>query len=447
MLCEMADLLKQTIIEKRGSNCFLSHMHTISDIWRKLDPGLPDDGTLCYISFNVPGKDRMKLKTNRFLVRKLGLKEKRILPDNEIQLLADKINELLFPDNTLQTRIDTGKAITDNYRQQIGGSSCMTGDDCDCTLMYELNPDIYSQLIMISGNNESRAMLIKLDNGSILMDRVYSNNDFLRDKMFTYAVKHGFLYREFTGPGPKDVIFPDNAVDDYASLVVTEVKYVRDCVPYADTLCDYQVLSNNTLRISHHKAGIPHDGKLDSTCGQLGCDDDYQTCDGCGFDELENDDCCSAENNDYVYCQDCFNDLFSYCNDCNETYPNDDMREVHNQQDQIEYVCEDCRNNSYNECVNCNDYHKTTSEHDGDDYCNSCFDEFIYVCEDCASTVHQDDIKNVGDKTVCESCFDLYSQCPECDEYVLSDDMTEHEDLFYCPDCFIEKQSILKEVI
>ena len=67
--------------------------------------------------------------------------------------------------------------------------------------MYEDNPQVYSQLVMVSENDSSRAMLVKLDNGMIFMDRIYSTCTFLTNKMFEYAQKQNYVYKQHTDAG------------------------------------------------------------------------------------------------------------------------------------------------------------------------------------------------------------------------------------------------------
>ena len=59
-------------------------------------------------------------------------------------------------------------------------------------------------------------------------------------------------------------------------------------------------------------------------------------------------------------------------------------------------------------------------------------------CEDCGSIISRDESYYVegGDRYVCYNCLDdNYSSCSRCDEYFLSEDMTEVGGQLYCPDC------------
>lgn len=70
--------------------------------------------------------------------------------------------------------IDTGKDIIDNYKNHIGGSSCMTGSKAHLVKVYALNPDKVAHLILWEdGRRIGRALLWTADDGKKYLDRIY----------------------------------------------------------------------------------------------------------------------------------------------------------------------------------------------------------------------------------------------------------------------------------
>ena len=119
-------------------------------------PGKPDDESTGFIAFDVPGKDRLKLKTARYLTRKCKLGEIASLSDEQIRNLAEKINSLLWTVEELNNvELICGDAITNAYAKNVGGSSCMTGGNSSYTRLYEINPARFKMLIMRSNNDSA----------------------------------------------------------------------------------------------------------------------------------------------------------------------------------------------------------------------------------------------------------------------------------------------------
>ena len=361
----------------------------IIDTLHELEPGKPDDGIAGFIAYNVPGKDRMKMKTGRFLTRKLGLNS-GFLTDQQIQTIAEKINMEFFPDITI--RLDKGEQITLNYRDAIGGASCMTDSESESTRLYESNPDRFQQLIMIYGSNSARAIVHKLDNGRYLLDRVYSDSEELKDAMRQYAIEHSWWYRTHNSPGSNNI---SNGLS--SECIVSDLCYEDGEVPYMDTLTQY-CIENGNLTIFHSNVCRRSDGELDSTNGTLD-DENYITCENCGCRcHIDNSYCVS----DYSYCESCYNEQFSFCECCQEDCSTDDMVSI---DDLGIYVCQYCANACYHQCKDCDHYFSRDGMHTVDD-----------------------------DEICCESCLDNYTQCENCGGWFSTCD-----DDGYCEDCQDDK--------
>jgi len=311
----------------------------IIDTLHELEPGKPDDGIVGFIAYNVPGKDRMKMKTGRFLTRKLGLNN-GFLADQQIQSIAAKINMEFFPDITI--RLDKGKRITLNYENAIGGTSCMTEGNANCTRLYESDSDRFQQLIMIYGSNSARAIVHKLDNGQYLLDRVYADSEELKEVMQNYAIEHNWLYRTSNLPGRNNI---SNGLS--SECIVSDLCYEKGEVPYMDTLTQY-CIENGRLTIFHPSVDKRSDGELDSTCGELE-DKDYITCECCGCRYYID---YSYYIGDYNYCESCYNKHFFYCECCQEDCSKEDMVLIMGTDI---CVCQHCADRHYHQCRDCED--------------------------------------------------------------------------------------------
>lgn len=336
----------------------------ITRIIQELQPDKPEDETAGFLAYNVPNKDRMKMKTGRFLTRKLNLNS-GFLPDTVIQKLASNINTYLFPD--LGIRLDKGIAITENYENEIGGHSCMTGSCAEYTKLYEANPDRFQQLIIVQNGDSARAIVHKLDDGTYMLDRIYGTCEYLKEKMRDYGTKQGWSFR--------------------GSGTISNLKYTDGEIPFADTMKDYKII-DGLLTIG---TNLPYyDGTLDSTDGK------FYSGIFCEYCEEYYDEDHIISVGDYYYCENCVSDNFTYCESCSEYCENEFVREVI---DTGQYVCRHCAEDEYSCCESCNEYVSETQILDGDtEVCNDC-SENHYHCDDCG------DLVSKVEDGYCEDCI------------------------------------------
>ena len=357
-------------IEKiaQSKDSWIDKRPEIIKLLNELEPDKPTDNTCGFIAYNVPDKPRMKMKTGRFLTRKLKLNS-GFLSDSEIQSIAEQINLKLFPD--VQVRLDKGSQITKNYENDVGGCSCMTGDDCDCTKLYEMNPDRFQQLIMMYNDNSARAIVSKLDNGRYLMDRIYSDSETLKDKMFDYAEKQGWIYRTYTKSDKFDV-----SNGNSSECIVSGLEYEDGYIPYMDTLFKY-CIENNRLTIFHKDVNKNSHGELDNTDGYLQASMYCDICDN----RINEDNCFYVD--DGVCCEGCYSENFFHCEYCEQDVSVDEQTFI---EDKHIYVCRYCAEHHYSKCKECGNYFYSVYTVDNDEQC-------------------------------CENCLDNYSKCEECGEY------------------------------
>jgi hypothetical protein len=332
---------------------------------QELQPDKPEDGTTGFLAYNVPNKNRMKMKTGRFLTRKLNLNS-GFLPDTVIQKLASNINTHLFPD--LGIRLDKGKAITENYKNGVGGHSCMTGNCAEYTKLYEANPDRFQQLVMIQNGDSARAIVHKLDDGTYMLDRIYGTCEYLKGKMRDYAVKQGWPIRGKGG-------------------TVSGLNYTDGEIPYMDTMIYYKIV-NGLLTIGTCLSS--YDGVLSNTDGEF--------CSGilCECCEEYYDEDHMTLIGDCDYCESCVSRDFTYCESCCEYCVNDDAIEI---TDINQYVCKYCAGNEYSYCESCDEYVSETQTLDGNtEVCNNCSEEH-YHCYSCGDLVSE------TENGYCEDCI------------------------------------------
>ncbi len=385
-------IIRIEVVFSRGQNCWLSRKYIIRDRLNQLNPSVPEDGSTGRIAFNVPNKDRMKIKTSRFLTRKLNLNG-GFLSDKSIATIAGNINCELFSDDIDATLL-RGPAITDAYYREVGAVTCMTpsgdGGGGTCTLLYEDNPDRFQLLVMEYIKDSARAIVHKLDSGEYYMDRVYASCEMLKERMRDYAGGRGWYYRDTDDVG----CHGNNAPSDKI-LVVSNLNYEDGHVPYMDSLINGCTCGPG-LTIS--MTGCC-DYELTQTDGSIEVGQICANCEGhVTYDEY-------AIVNDRTYCDDCANELFSWCSHCAELYPCD---EVYYIEDTEEYVCSHCASN-YAQCEDCRTYHK-------EDY--AVIDDGIYCC----------------------SCAEEYPMCAECGERSIDNDFLDGDSL--CEGCRPESESL-----
>ncbi len=390
--------VRKLVERTRGTNAWLSIGYQTYELIEKLAPSTPDDCISGFIAYSVSNDKRMKIKTSRFLGKKLKLNT-GFISEKDLQHFTDQINENLFPKLTIE--LVTGSAIMDCYRDDIGGQSCMTGYDCEKVGMYSSNTSIYCLLTMYSGNSNARAMVIKLDNGSFLMDRVYSDSSYLEDQMFFHAQKQGWYYRTYTGAGDYQISLNGGQITDYSDMTVSNVKYEDGQVPYADTLTQYENCGD-TLNILHEQANGCCDGILGDTDGYI-IGGDYSTCEDCE-ERIPDDDMNYVDQR--MICGDCYTKHCFYCNYCETSHYDDDGHHV---ESMSATVCLTCLSQHFYCCDDCGDYHTEGEVNFTDEgcVCCHCYDGNYFTCEQCETVTENAERKEGSDgELYCETCIE-----------------------------------------
>ncbi len=354
----------------------------------RLNPGICTDGDVGKISFG-PDDKRMKIRTSRFLTRKLHLNS-GFLDDVQIRSIQTHIDDILFGD-MIKTFISTGSDITKNYKDGVGGSSCMAGCCSKYTKLYENNPDVYSQLIIKRGNDSARAMVVKLDNGRFMLDRIYATAENLIPKMEDYAKDQHWISAWCKDPGLRG--------EDSMDLIVTGISYVNGEVPYQDTL-DFGRIRDGLLDMMAN-SNHGYDFSMDDTNGNINGENNYASCSYCG--------CGLPEDGTYFYsgeyyCEYCFNERAFTCDHCCETASKDDSQYIENEG---AHVCSYCAENHYANCDECERCFSTECirfvESEERYVCEGCLDQHYQECTDCHEFFSELIELEEGDE-VCEDC-------------------------------------------
>jgi len=288
-----------------------------------------------------------------------------------------------------------GSAIREAYGAAVGGRSCMTDDESQAYLeMYCLNPDRVSMLVF--RQTSARALVWKTDEGTIVLDRLYSDSDATKTLVKKYAIDRGWVIRSNDRPG-----FPgwtDRAEYTVSDLVLPDSRFV----PWQDSF-RWGSLYRDSLTISSHGCG------QDLQCQHGGpYGENRIVCESCEC-SIHEDDCRSSDNGE-SYCGSCFDDLFGWCGSCECECPIDDMRST--------------------EC--------------GESLCDCCYDDQYTSCEQCDSETGTNDIVcapiwqygRIQERYVCQDCADEHSpECCECGDRAAVSTMTDSPDGQLCSDC------------
>lgn len=395
------------VIEKKITNGLSSLVSaeiilSITNNIASLNPDKPDDGSSCFIAFDNAGK-RLKLKTGRFLTRKLALNNYAC--DEVLRNLATELNKELFQaeDEDSGVKLFKGEDITSNYRDEIGGTSCMTGGCAEYTLLYEMNPDKFSQAVAILGNDTARAIVSKLDNGKFIMDRIYHTDSNLAVTLREYAEKQGW-YRY---NGSQVIDSEGNEITDYSELIVSNLSFENGHIPYMDTLRYYKINSKNKMNIFHSRSKFSYDGSLDNIDGHISnCE---FTCSNCG-NGVDEDNTYSPECGDGVYCENCYSQLFTRCDICEEDVFSGDANFI---------------------------------EAEDITVCNCCKDNYITECERCEAECRDNHRLYKMEEILCSSCrYELYYKCKACGVYKKIECAEEELQHKLCREHFLEKHSL-----
>lgn len=319
-------------------------------------------------------------------------------PDGEIEELtnywkgryADPVLELVQGD-----KIRHWYHHENNIGDGSLGNSCMRHDDCQSYFgMYVENPNQISMLVSRKGDKiNARALVWKLDDGRILMDRIYGS-DASVEAFKLHAAAQGWWCKKRQSYDYHELLAPDGTIHP-GEGVVTLDHAVFDRYPFLDTLQDWD---QGTKRVSIQR--IAGATVLNSTEGG-DADDDYYWCERC--DTRVHVDDVHFDGGDDPLCEGCYLAVYPQCDGCGERCDMHDMHELRNHE-----YCEECYMDRTFTCEECHNTLHTDEMRvlEGDCMCEECYDNKAFTCENCGEDFHVDN-HDISDGFICRVCADV----------------------------------------
>lgn len=138
--------------------------------------------------------------------------------------------------------------------------------------------------------------------------------------------------------------------------------------------------------------------------GDLNCGQCVTQCQGCSEFVMD-----TYRVGDEAFCNSCKNN-YCECADCTEVISLGDTEDVGR-----ELFCVEC----YSVCSDCETAHRDDNHIDSENYCNSCYENYVF-CNGCNDQIHTNDITTVSGSRYCADCLsDRCIMCSDCNEYVL----------------------------
>lgn len=349
---------------------------------------------------------RTKTTLARYIRRKWP--DKEWINDRDLECFCNKAMSLIRSSDSL-FRIISGSRITQAYRDEVGGHSCMTGDECDKVAIYEHNPGVVQMLVFDDGSMTARALILKTDQGKTAMDRIYPNSGRHIELFNKYARDRGWLVRDGNRMPQGDVTFTDEDGDECGELTVSLDLPDQVIYPYMDSFRWVKDYDGDSVVLSMKYTRGRH--CLDSTGGEgPGSEsNNYMECRDCGCRVDPGDS--YTDDNGYDYCSDCYNERYGICERCNRETARDDLALVYTAR--CAYAtgwCSDCRCSHAIECEGCGELFSIAigriSVVDGEHYCDDCESSHTECCHECSETHLTENMEQDDDGDwYCEGCL------------------------------------------
>ena len=327
---------------------------------------------------------RTRTTLGRYFRRQVNVSDTEICDKSMHRLTRAVFANLIDTDKAVT--VISGEEIEEAYRREVGGSSCMTGGNCDKVQIYADNPDVVSMAVY--GDNEARALLWNTCEGQKVLDRIYPNDGMHVDVMHNWAIRNEYTYRVSNS-------LPSGSVELSDGKYYTVSLHHNDVFPYMDTFCHGQ-FHNRIIRLSNDDGFA--DVVLNDTCG--GTSESF-TCCGCG--EHISQDHARYSPGDDAYCEECFYDRYTYCSRCDHCYPTGETTTVDDSQELCEYCLAD---SGAQRCEHCDCWvtEGTTAEDTDAFFCTECSESELHLCVECESHFARDISKREDGEYVCHDC-------------------------------------------
>jgi len=312
-------------------------------------------------------------------------------------IIANKLTPIIWPGEEGKFfTVVTGEGVMEAYRHSFAQSSCMTGQQAqDWLELYHDNPDKVAMVKYNDGHTTARALLWTTDQGTKVLDRIYTlkgNLQLLAEKYHIWCDENQYAYRDNAGSrAHKECVFSGKK-NDY-TVTVPRPEYM----PYMDTFLYgklEEIGGESMLILSTQSPACNYRYEFSHLYGDYDGTHSENECVHCGHGM--NDDDCYYIGDGGPYCESCYNDHSSYCHYCEEVFWSEDVAVV-----------------------------------DGDTWCPTCARDHAWYCEHC-DAYHSEDTEcfNLHDRNYCPQAFDdnVIGTCEECGRVVMCTDIIEWEE-------------------
>lgn len=246
---------------------------------------------------------RIVTTLQRFIRRRLKFTEDRIASAELDEFCkAVMIEATKDPKKSVNLKLLTGLDMLKAFYIGFGAGTCMTGKYRQPIVdFFALNEDKISLLIYNKNGIQARALLWKLDDGQLYIDRIYRNNNAADKVFYDWAKINNALTRN-----------SNDTHGDAPKHIMVTIKFSH-YIPYMDTLRFAHIMSyNNSKSIGVAKLSNLQDNnfrvKMQSQFGNT--DNLFANCYGCGVPMM------NLKLEQKLYCDKCSRNATKICEGC-----------------------------------------------------------------------------------------------------------------------------------
>jgi len=305
------------------------------------------------------------------------------ISERDVELFTAKVCS--YTSNVKDFQLVTGMDIESAYEQELGEHSCMTGEMAYLVRIYCENPDKVALLTFDTGFHSGRALIWTTNCGTKIMDRIYPNDDVVKNAFKDYAQNKGWVSRRYNNLDASDHV---ELTDDGTYEVTLSSSTNR--WPYMDTF-KFASGDESHATLSNERQ-FYHVARLESTQGSF----------------LEQECCCCSDFFDSLteapsgnmYCEECYSEHWTYSNTMGEDIHCEDAYYV---EDSGDYVTLEYAQANDMQCQCCGDVNEKNEQTPAEEtFCLYCFDKNFTKCESCDDvTPHECMVEDI-----CEVCYE-----------------------------------------
>jgi hypothetical protein len=281
------DIDNQGVITFSSMNQALNKINKFGGDFQKIDKNwLPEEGDLIYkldkrgIGPDIYHKNRNQIKLGKLIKKLFNNKYTDIQIEEFVNIFKAEINKIesiqVWEGQKVAKAYDSSE-----YKFRVGslGNSCMN-DKFDYLELYYINPEVCKVVVVLENDKiVARALLWKISSNSSkdlsdnkvkieipwFLDRVYSTEDYLVNKLTNWAKEKGYAHKKFNNSSEREeIIFNGQRV--WSKLQVKVIPPKNETFPYMDTFSRLDIQN----KIIHNDAESTLPGHiLHSTMGSF----------------------------------------------------------------------------------------------------------------------------------------------------------------------------------